>query len=125
MKTVLLSFGALLALGLAAESARAEGALSYPMAAHVAAQYGIQHPGHDTRLVGHRYSVGYHHRPRGYMYRGFYGWRPPVVVYPPVPRRPVVVLPRPRPYWPRAYHYYRPFRGFSYHAPGISIGIGF
>ena len=125
MRRVAITLAALAVLGLAANAAQAanRGALSYPMAAHVAAKYGIQHSGHNPAVLrqtsyrghgsyGQRGSGGqYGHR--GY-YRPNYGSRT-VIVHPPVYRYPVYV---PRPY-------YGPYNGFQYYGPGFSIGIGF
>lgn len=122
---------ALAALGLALAAggrAMAEGALSYPMAAHVAAKYGVQHPGLQETL--HPASHRHHGRHLyGYGYRA----RWPVAVYPPMWRRPRVVVPfpghppvvRPRTYPRHPRYYYRPYHGFRYYGPGVSIGIRF
>ena len=121
MKSAALALAALAAVGLMVSvSSAAGGALSYPMAAHVAAKYGIHHSGHNpgVRQVHYRHHPSYRHR-----------YHPgPVVVHPPVYRRPVVVVPRyvaPRVYPYPAYYPSYPPRGINYHGPGFSIGFGF
>ena len=135
MKSVALSLGALALLSVAADRAKAEGALSYPMAAHVAAKYGIQHSGlpaqvkqyhqakfyHEARREFSRHGHHGHHGHHGYhghhKYRGHHGYhgchRPLVIPY---------YAPYVRPYYPRPY-YVRP--GISYYGNGFSLGIGF
>ena len=123
MKRVALALATIGVLGVATSQALAEGALSYPMAAHVAAKYGIQHPGHHPKVQQHHAREyyrqqyprhGQHGYPRHYRHR-------PVVVY---PRYPTVVVPYAVPYYPRPY-YYVPYRGLQYYGSGISFGIGF
>ena len=124
MKRVALTLAALGVLGVGANRAFAEGALSYPMAAHVAAQYGVHHPGQNPAVIHqvNRYRHGYrgphHYRHPGYRYR-----HGPVIVHPPVRRLPVMVVPAPiyRPYP----YYYSPYYGLQYSTPRFSIGIGF
>lgn len=123
MRRVLLTLSAIGVLAVAASQARAEGALSYPMAAHVAAKYGLHHPGHNTaviREVSHRYRGPY--RPRPHWYHRGPG---PVIVHPPVYRRLPVVVPVYPPIYRYGPYYPRPRGGFSYYGPGFSIGIGF
>ena len=133
MRHVALTLTALGVLSVFAERASAEGALSYPMAAHVAAKYGVHHPGHNTAVIQQ-----VSHRRYGHSYRrsrSYHGG--PVVVHPPVRRHPTVVIPVPgyppvmyppayryRPPYYRPY-YYRPHYGFTYSSPRFSIGIGF
>jgi len=127
MKQFALALAAVGLVCLAVGQASAAGALSHPMAAHVAAQYGIQHSGLPTQVKlyhqaafhhgshsghhGHHWShgPGCHHR-RHY-------WHPPVIV------RPYVAYPRPYYYYPQPYYYARP--GITYRGQGFSIGIGF
>jgi len=98
----------------------ADGALSYPMAAHVAAKYGVQSSGVNSVIqpVG-LFRHGHHSR------RGAIVVRPPVVVHPPV------ILPYGHPpvyHHPPVYRYhpyYYPRSGFHYYGRGFSIGIGF
>ena len=128
MRRIALSMAVVGAMWAGANRALAEGALSYPMAAHVAAKYGVQHSGlptevklyhqakfrHDSRREIHG-SHGYHGG-----YGGSYG-RPPVVV------RPYYVNPQPyyyAPYYAPRPYYYQP-SGITYRGQGFSIGIGF
>jgi len=124
MKRVAVGLLALGVLAIAGNRAMAQGALSYPMGAHVAAKYGIQHPGLPSHVK--------RHHARQYDHRSRY-WHPgppvhrhhhpgPVVVVPPVRRYPVVVYP---PVYSAYPYYYAPRGGFSYHVRGISIGVGF
>ena len=117
MKRVALALATIGVLGVATSQALAEGALSYPMAAHVAAKYGIQHPGQHPKVQQH-HAREYYRSQHKYRYRP--GQRP-VVVY---PRYPTVVVPYAVPYYPRPY-YYVPYRGLQYYGSGISFGIGF
>ena len=132
MKRVVVSLLALSAVAVASDRAFAEGALSYPMAAHVVAKYGVQHPGlpvHVQRHQARQYHYGsrtrHHGRP---VYRPHHG-RPAVIVHPPVHRYPVVVHPpvySSYPYYHAPYPYYHaPRGGFTYHGRGFSIGVGF
>ena len=127
MKRIALTLAAFAAVSLVASFAFAEGALSYPMAAHVAAKYGVQHSGlpkqvkiQQVRHVrpGHH---GYHGYRNPHSYRGHYGHqyyhRAPVVVQP-------YYVPHTRYYrYPTPYYVPRP--GITYYGPGVSVGIGF
>lgn len=127
MKHVALCLTAVALLCVLAPAAHAQGALSYPMGAHVAARYGVHHPGHNTQVI-HQVS----HRHPGYYRSRYHGYRPrPVVVHPPVYRHPAVVphcghpavLHPPVHRYPSYYH--RSPYGFSYSTPRYSIRIGF
>jgi len=126
MKQLALALVAVGLICLAAGQASAAGALSHPMAAHVAAQYGIQHSGLPTQVKLY-HQASFHHE-RHHMHLGHHGqcWHhrrhyghPPVIV------RPYAVYPRPYYpyYYPRPYYYARP--GITYRGQGFSIGIGF
>jgi len=122
MKRIVFTLATLGALGMAADEAWAGGALSYPMAAHVAAKYGIHHSGHNDAVlyqeVGRFRSVhrGGYGRPRGHA---------SVVIQPHVWGHPTVVVPHARPYYYPPSYYYVPRSGITYHGRGFSIGIGF
>ena len=134
MKRIALTLAALGVLGVAANRALAEGALSYPMAAHVAANYGIHHAG-LTKAVQYQ-QVGRFSR-RGYGHRGYrdYGHGGAAIhsrgcgcghcgggaVVVPYSRH---YYPRSYDYYPRSYNYY-PRPGFTYHGRGFSFGFGF
>ncbi len=124
MKRVAVSLVALGVLAVASDRAFAEGALSRPMAAHVAARYGIQHAGLPRHVQRH-HARQYYYRQRGRhayrSYRPHYG-HGAVVAYPSVRRYPVVVHPR---VYTGDPYYYAPRGGFSYYGRGFSIGIGF
>ena len=123
MKRIALTLAAFAAVSLAASFAFAEGALSYPMAAHVAAKYGIQHSGlpkqvkiQEVRRVrpGHH---GYKYYPRHGHHGHHYYYQAPVVVQP-------YYVPYTR-YYRYPTPYYIPRSGITYRGPGVSIGIGF
>jgi hypothetical protein len=126
MRRVALTLAAIGVLGLAATQAFAEGALSYPMAAHVAAKYGVHHPGlqttlHQVKRYGYGHSRQYRYRGPVYPYaRPYVGRHPRVVV--PFSGHPPVMHPR---VYPRYRPYYRAPQGLRYYGPGFSIGIGF
>jgi len=115
----------------AANQADAGGVISYQQTFHAGAVPAVYHAGSyapvQTVARVHRSPYG---RQARYYGHGRYYRRPPVVVHPPVYRRPPVVVHPPIYRYPRvvvphAYPTYVPRRGVSYHAPGISIGIGF
>ena len=129
MKQLALALAAVVLVCMAVGQASAAGALSHPMAAHVAAQYGIQHSGLPTQVkLYHQASFrhGSHHGHHGHHGHQGHHWhhrwrhgRPPVVV------RPYLAYPRPYYpyYYPRPHYYGRP--GITYRGQGFSIGIGF
>ena len=121
MKRVAVGLLALGVCAVAADRALAEGALSHPMAAHVAAKYGIQYAGLPRHVQRH------HARQYQYRQRGYHAYRPRhgqgvVVVHPHARRYPVMVHP---PIYSRYPYYYGPRGGVSYSGRGFSIGIGF
>ena len=133
MRHIALTLAATSVLCIFSQGALAQGALSYPMAAHVAAKYDAHHPGHNTAVihqVSRRHHGNHSYRHHGHHSYRHYGHHPrSVVVHPPVyghhPRHhgygPVV---HPPIYTYRTpYHY--PRYGFGYARPGFSIGIGF
>ena len=115
MKQIALTLAALGVLGVVTNRASAEGALSYPMAAHVAAKYGIHHPGHN-RAVQHQEVR--HFRRGHHGYHGHYGHGPAFRPHYRAGYAPVVI-----PY--RQPYYISPYYGFRYYGPRFSIGIGF
>ncbi len=117
MRLAVASLAVVAALTLAADQALAERtrALSYPMAAHTAAKYGVHHPGQNREVTRNmraerdqqaRRSSSRHHGQR-YRHGPHY--------------RPVVVVPSPWMY----NQYYMPYRGFYYFAPASAFGFGF
>jgi hypothetical protein len=122
MKPLVLTAAVLGVLALAADRARADGALSRPMAAHVAAKYNNPAAHNSSALrvqqVSHHGYPGYHgysghHRSRG----GGAVIVSPYVPY--VPSYPTVVVPYAYPYG-----YYQPYRSFYYSSPRFSVGFG-
>ncbi len=119
MRLAVASLAIVAVLTLAADRALAEGALSYPMAAHVAARYGVQHPGHNREVMRNMQAErGHHGSSRHHANRYRQG---PGRYYGRGPRYPVVVVPSPWMY----NRYYTPYRGFAYFAPASAFGFGF
>ncbi len=118
MKRIALTVAVIGILAVAADRAFAQGALSYPMAAHVAARYGVQHPGHNPAVI--RQVRNNHHSARHYRPPGYHHGPRPGIIYAPVHRYPPVVLP----VYPHGC-YPMPYRGFSYHGRTLSLGFGF
>ncbi len=123
MRRVAITLAAVALLAVAPNAAQAadRGALSYPMAAHVAANYGIQHSGHNPAVLqqtSYRGHGSYGYRGHGGHFAPYpprhHGHRP-VIVHRPIYRYPTYV---PLPH-------YGPYNGFQYYGPGFSIGIGF
>ena len=111
----------------AANQADAGGPISYQKMHRAAAVPAVYHAGSHAPVQ--MVARGHGHRARHYGHGRYYG-RPPVVVHPPVYRHPPVVVHPPVYRYPRvvvphAYPTYVPYRGFSYHGSGFSIGIGF
>ncbi len=131
MKRLVLVLAGAGVLGIAAERVRADGALSYPMAAHVAANYGMHDPGgYDAgfmREVRHSGAYWgddchwYYRRPP--MARPY--WGPRMVMPMPLPPPVFRPLPPPPPFYPMYGYPYRPQYNFRYSSPRFSIGIGF
>ncbi len=121
MRHVTLGLIAVAGLSLFAKSACAQrGALSYPMAAHVAARYGSHHPGHNTQVIHQVNRRHYGHSYRSHSYHGHRYSHAPVIAHPPVcGHYPAFV---PAPVYP---YYYRPSYNFGYSTPRYSIRIGF
>ncbi|MBN2476547.1 MAG: hypothetical protein JXB62_18175 [Pirellulales bacterium] len=125
MKRITITLAALGIVGLAANLALADGALSYPMGAHVAAKYGIHHPGHNPQVLYQEAARFRHRDPGPYKHHRGYPRHGAVIVRPPVWAYPSVVVPA-APMYPRVYSpAYVPYRGFSYYGNGFSIGVGF
>ncbi|HUT13334.1 MAG TPA: hypothetical protein VMY42_22795 [Thermoguttaceae bacterium] len=128
MSRITLTLAALGLLALpVAQAEAASGALSYPMAAHVAAQYGVQSSGVNSVI-----------QPVGLFRHGNRSPHGGIVVRPPVFGHPPVIMPGyghpPVYHHPPVYNhppvyryqpYYYPRSGFQYHGRGFSIGIGF
>ncbi len=118
MRLAVASLAVVAALTLAADRALGERALSYPMAAHVAAKYGVHHSGQNREVMRNMHDArdqqGHHgsSRHHGQRYRNGHGphYRPPVVVV----RSPWMYK-----------QYYTPYRGFYYFAPASAFGFGF
>jgi hypothetical protein len=129
MKRVALGLAVIGAVCFAANQSSAQGVLSHATAIQVAAGHGIYNTAaigstHHIQQVG-LYGPGYY-GPR--IYRG-YG---PALAYPPVWRRPPVVIPVPAypsvvplPIYRGPAYYYGPQYGFSYRSPSFSFGFSF
>jgi len=125
MSRIALVLGALGLLALpVAQAEAADGALSYPMAAHVAAQHGVQSSGVRSVVQPVGLFRRGHHSHHGH--HGAIVVRPPVFVHPPVivPRYGYAPIYRHPPVY-RYHPYYYPRSGFHYFGRGFSIGIGF
>ncbi len=119
MRLAVASLAVVAALTLAADQALAERtrALSYPMAAHTAAKYGVHHPGQNREVMRNMHAArdqqARHGSSRHHGQRNRYGHGSHY--------RPVVVVPSPWMY----NQYYAPYRGFYYFAPASAFGFGF